>query len=59
MDRGSTRVSLLFLEIELIQTALTVVEMEFCKDSPRNVESLRVLREKLLAASKKASAERP
>ena len=59
MERGATTVSLLFIEIELIQMALTVVEIQFCKNSPRNTESLQVLRDKLLIAAKKASSGKP
>ncbi len=58
MDRGATTVSLLLIEIELIQTALAVIEMKFCEGNPRNAESLRMLREKLLVASRKASPKR-
>ena len=59
MQRGSVMVSLLVIEIELIQTALTVVETTFCKDSPRNTLAMRALREKLIKASKKASCRAP
>ena len=46
------------IEIELIQTALTVVEMTFCKDSPKNVVAFWALRDKLLKASKEATSGR-